>query len=733
MIRLNDIIIENKIYEVGVDCCAGYYMFKTQDTSKSNAYFHKYTVYPPNGFHRCSSGIWGCAYVSNEVKFIEIENGIAIYYDEMLFNLYDVLFATEHSQKKDENKVYSNEVSDIRIYSIDLTCQYFSGAESGVLSKQCICSINNHLLWVGLIDINSYRNSSLLQIGIKNNTTNKTYTYGKKGMSETGNQEFNLDYFYQDINYTHVYNDANNDKYWYLVELPTNCNPYDDMQLDWIMCNKSKKRLKKAGHTFEDTYADEILRLKKVLHLYISNEIAIDIESEIKPFEKAPDFFIPCIKFLEEKWKEKKKIERMDIENREFTFHVGMSYDKKYYCASKLADKAKKVVKDPNRNVYYVTYDSTQMEEIVLMYYNLKTIFNEDKSYMLDISNFINKYVFEEYLIVEINQYIATSRAEYSYYNFVTDSILVRIQQSISKKKRNKLNSLYSQMIKEKRVFTKWSNEYKLFSLVNNLVDDAIYQYRCVWLGTQSFDIFLPSYNIAIEYQGQQHYEAIELFGGEESLKSNQERDERKRNLAEANGVKIVEWRYDILVNDDNIYSFLIENNIGLSIKKEKYAPNNGLASGLIMAPVQSHGDKKKPTEKKIANKPIPATVIRKYSLDGTFLKEFETILFAVEQTSVSERSIKKCLYGERKSGGGFLWKRVNRSSEQTNIDALVIEKTDNTAKLIYQYDIQNNLIAEFQSLRQASTATGVNQRSISDALKGVQKTAGGFCWKYKQ
>lgn len=40
---------------------------------------------------------------------------------------------------------------------------------------------------------------------------------------------------------------------------------------------------------------------------------------------------------------------------------------------------------------------------------------------------------------------------------------------------------------------------------------------------------FLEKYKIAIEYQGQQHYEAVSLFGGDEGLKYNQERDRRKK------------------------------------------------------------------------------------------------------------------------------------------------------------------------------------------------------------
>lgn len=43
------------------------------------------------------------------------------------------------------------------------------------------------------------------------------------------------------------------------------------------------------------------------------------------------------------------------------------------------------------------------------------------------------------------------------------------------------------------------------------------------------FDFYLPDYNLCIEYQGEQHYEAIEFFGGEEELAKRQKNDKIKK------------------------------------------------------------------------------------------------------------------------------------------------------------------------------------------------------------
>ena len=74
---------------------------------------------------------------------------------------------------------------------------------------------------------------------------------------------------------------------------------------------------------------------------------------------------------------------------------------------------------------------------------------------------------------------------------------------------------------------------------------NAKHRWRPWFLGRQSIDIYIPEINLAVEYQGQQHYEPVALFGGEEGFKNAQVRDERKRLLLEANSVRLLEWRDD--------------------------------------------------------------------------------------------------------------------------------------------------------------------------------------------
>jgi hypothetical protein len=87
-----------------------------------------------------------------------------------------------------------------------------------------------------------------------------------------------------------------------------------------------------------------------------------------------------------------------------------------------------------------------------------------------------------------------------------------------------------------------------LLDLVRTIWPSAIHQWRPPFLGLQSIDIHVPELNLAIEYQGQQHYEPIALFGGPEGFNLTRARDEKKRALLERHGVRLLEWRYDVSI-----------------------------------------------------------------------------------------------------------------------------------------------------------------------------------------
>lgn len=60
------------------------------------------------------------------------------------------------------------------------------------------------------------------------------------------------------------------------------------------------------------------------------------------------------------------------------------------------------------------------------------------------------------------------------------------------------------------------------------------------WLGRQHLDIFIPSISVGIEYQGDQHDQPVDFFGGQEAFEQNLKRDKRKLRLCKKNGVNLL-------------------------------------------------------------------------------------------------------------------------------------------------------------------------------------------------
>jgi very-short-patch-repair endonuclease len=81
-------------------------------------------------------------------------------------------------------------------------------------------------------------------------------------------------------------------------------------------------------------------------------------------------------------------------------------------------------------------------------------------------------------------------------------------------------------------------------------------QYRfadCVYKLPLVFDFYLPSMNICIEFDGEQHQVAKDLFGGEKELRVRQLRDSIKDNYCKDSGIKMIRIPYKYMNIIENI------------------------------------------------------------------------------------------------------------------------------------------------------------------------------------
>lgn len=96
----------------------------------------------------------------------------------------------------------------------------------------------------------------------------------------------------------------------------------------------------------------------------------------------------------------------------------------------------------------------------------------------------------------------------------------------------------------------RWKSEELVFNITKKLYKDyqVIYQFRPFYLttekGSMSYDIYICGLKIAIEYQGKQHFEPVDYFGGADSFIKQLERDELKAKISKENGVRLVYVNY---------------------------------------------------------------------------------------------------------------------------------------------------------------------------------------------
>lgn len=83
---------------------------------------------------------------------------------------------------------------------------------------------------------------------------------------------------------------------------------------------------------------------------------------------------------------------------------------------------------------------------------------------------------------------------------------------------------------------------------------------ECRDINRLPFDFYLPEHNMIIEYNGKQHYESIDYFGGEKAFEIRKKHDEIKYEYCKTNNIKLVIIPYweekdieDILIKQLNL------------------------------------------------------------------------------------------------------------------------------------------------------------------------------------
>lgn len=298
-----------------------------------------------------------------------------------------------------------------------------------------------------------------------------------------------------------------------------------------------------------------------------------------------------------------------------------------------------------------------------------------------------------------------------------------------------------------------------MYSLLSYYNIEFQREYHPKWSGNKFYDFYIPSKRIIIEMHGKQHYsnEFGRISGSARTLTDEQNNDKYKKEIAKKNGIykyfiinssisnfdyikdNVIQSRLlDLLdinitqVDWDNIeklseYGFLRKvcedySSKGIDYVYRKYKFRKGLTQKYLLYGtklgfcdydgISGHYDK-----------------VYQFQKDGKLLHTYDSLTQAATITGISIYHISGCIhkYYGRKSAGGYIWSFSNN----IKIDEYY-NNQGNNRKTILQYDISGNFIKQYNSILEASKDNGISDSTIRDMLKGKQKTAGGFVWKYK-
>lgn len=116
---------------------------------------------------------------------------------------------------------------------------------------------------------------------------------------------------------------------------------------------------------------------------------------------------------------------------------------------------------------------------------------------------------------------------------------------------------------------------------------------------------------------------------------------------------------------------------------------------------------------------------VNQYSLNGDFIKTYDSMTTATEDTGVGNKEILYCCEKKYKTAYGFQWRYF-----EDHIEALDPVETFNKKK-VEQYTLNGTKLATYRSVMHASQSCKIQYACIWRAVRGKASRAGRYKWKY--
>lgn len=351
-----------------------------------------------------------------------------------------------------------------------------------------------------------------------------------------------------------------------VVMQPYRCWTVYDNDID-----RKRKKYNESKSPIDFSFRNRANTLKKKLQPYpYSLEVFDNFIEEMwkywKGYEEIFDYYEKVIdKLIEE---EKQFVADDSIED--IFFKVPKEYNKRYYISTYLARNCNYVIEKEDCYELSIKPDDYYTMQMLIYLYKEEMAYKKEMDDVAYLKTYIMRRNKNDYMSSRVYNVLSEVMNGYGHPSGRSTYPGSILNKMYCKKYSEEFlltekNRIYRIIENEFPYIVRWSSEYKLFMFISNYVDVTIFQYRPQWLGAQSLDIYLDEYKVAVEYQGIQHYEETRFWG---SYVENKKRDERKKELCKINGIKLLEWKYDVEINMLTVEKFLIDNNVPINRKK---------------------------------------------------------------------------------------------------------------------------------------------------------------------
>lgn len=118
-------------------------------------------------------------------------------------------------------------------------------------------------------------------------------------------------------------------------------------------------------------------------------------------------------------------------------------------------------------------------------------------------------------------------------------------------------------------------------------------------------------------------------------------------------------------------------------------------------------------------------------NLNKEFIASYDSFEDAAKSTGVSSNNISQCLQRGRNYSGGYYW--VRKKDYDSGNYTISEYRGARILMPIDQYDLNDNFIRSFDTIKEANKATRINTTDIYRVAIGERNKAGGYIWKFQQ